>query len=228
MSPARARAIGLVLLGALAASGLVAPDGLRAQPVRGETPLEDLLQITVLDRALVARAARGGSGPRVDLRLGETVLEQHVRGRVGVALTDRRVLAVGTGSAAWQDVTYRAREQLAGAPELGDRVALVVTSLRILGFDGGSGNLVERRLGSRERVEGQALGANVAVVVTDRRALGLSPFAGGFFEAPLSLYEHLEAIEASGNFATVRTSRRLLTFRAPDGVWTEQRRGLGH
>ena len=66
-------------------------------------------------------------------------------------------------------------------PLLGDRVALVVTEQRVLGFDGGSRNLVERRLGPREQVLRTEVAANVAVVVTDRRALGLSPFAGGFF-----------------------------------------------
>jgi hypothetical protein len=220
----RARRLALALALAL----LAPPGGAHARGDRGDTPLEDVLQIAVIDRALVALAAGGGRGPRAALRLGETVLEQHTRGRVGVALTDRRILAVSAGSAAWQDVSYRSAEQVAGAPELGDRVALVVTSLRVLGFDGGSGNLIEQRLGLRERVLAQATGANVVVVVTDRRALGLSPFAGGFFEAPLSLQEAFEGVEASGNLAIVRTSKRLLTFRAPTGLWSEQRLGLGH
>jgi hypothetical protein len=220
----RGRPLALVLvLGFLA---WPVPGHARSAP--GETPLEDVLQIVVADRALLALAARSGSGPRAALQRGERVLAQHTRGRVGVALTDRRILAVGVGSAAWQDVRFRSAEELAGEPQLGDRVALVVTNLRVLGFDGGSGNLVQQRLGTRERVLSQATGANVVVVVTDRRALGLSPFAGGFFEVPLSLYEGFEGVEASGNMATVRTSRRLLTFRAPTGIWAEQRLGLGH
>ena len=45
---------------------------------------------------------------------------------------------------------------------LGDRVALVLTSRRAIGFDGGSGNLVEYRLGPRERLLTNRVGENVA------------------------------------------------------------------
>lgn len=224
MSQRKARAA--LLLPVLVVLG--AATGLAAQVFPGETPLDDVLQIVVLDRELLAVDARGGSGTRESLRLGETVLEQRARGQVGVAVTNRRLLAVGASSGSWQDADFRKDEVLAGGPQLGERVALIFTNRRILGFDGGSGNLVESRLGPREQVLGHAVAANVAVAVTGRRALGLSPFTGGLFEIPLSLYERFEEVRASGNVATVRTSRRLLTFRAPSGAWGEERLGLGH
>jgi hypothetical protein len=210
-------ALGLLLL----ALGTAA-----AQPLPGETPLEDILQILEVDRSLVALDARGGGDTRERLGVGERVLSRSARGQVGVALTDRRILAVTASSAAWQEARYQLREGVAEAPLLGERVALVLTNRRVIGFDGGSGNLVEQRLGPRERVLARAVSGNVAVAVTRRRALGLSPFTGGFFEAPIHADEDVREVDATANVATVRTSRRLLTFRAPSGTWAERWLGL--
>ncbi|MDJ0789472.1 MAG: hypothetical protein QNK05_21920 [Myxococcota bacterium] len=195
----------------------------------GRVPLEDLLQLLVVDRELVALDASGGGRGRTErLRIGENLLERSSRGRVGVALTDQRILAVTASSASWQTEDYHLRERVIDGPFLGDRVALLITNRRVVGFDGGSGNLVERSLGPQERVVARAIGANVAVAVTDRRAMGVSPFRGGFFEIDLRPNETFEGVEAAANLATLRTSRRLLTFRAPSGLWSERRTGIGN
>jgi hypothetical protein len=191
-----------------------------------EVPLADVLEVLVLDRQLVAIDARGGGQRTTPLRLDERVSWTGARGKVGVVLTDQRILAVAVGSAAWQEADRQREETLPQQALLGDRVALVVTSQRAIGFDGGSGNLVESRLGIRERVLSLRAGENAAVVVTDRRALGLSPSVGGFFEAKLSLAEDLESVDAGANLVTVTTSRRVLIFRAPSGSWEERRRTL--
>jgi hypothetical protein len=184
--------------------------------------LADDLEIAVLQRELLSIDARGGGQRSTPLELGERVLWTGTRGRVGVVLTDRRVLAVGTQSAAWQATRYRRTEDQPDGALLGGRVALVATSTRVIGFDGGSGNLVERVLGPGERLIGSAIGQNVAVAVTERRALGLSPFTGGFFVADIALGEKFEEVRAVANSATVVTSRRLLIFRAPSGTWEER------
>jgi len=146
--------------------------------------------------------------------------------QVGVGLTDQRMLAVTTQSAAWQQLGYQRTERPLTSALLGDRVALMVTARRAVGFDGGSGNLVETTLGLRESVLATRVGENVAVVVTDRRAFGVSPFAGGFFEISVLLNERLESVNADSNLATVTTDRRVLIFRAPSGSWEERRRTL--
>jgi hypothetical protein len=212
----------------LAASILltVSTAGLAAAQQPGEVPLADVLEVLLLDRQLVAIDARGGGQKELPLRLEERVLWSGARGQVGVALTDQRVLAVAAGSGAWQQTDRQRDEELPGDALLGDRVAVVVTSRRALGFDGGSGNLVETRLGVRERVLALRAGENVAVVVTDRRALGISPFVGGFFEVKISLVERFESLTAAANLATVTTDRRVLIFRAPSGSWEERRRTL--
>ncbi len=192
-----------------------------------EFEIVDQLQLRELDRALVATSSRGGS-LREELRVGEAVLHRATRGRVGVAITDKRILGVAVGSGSFQSERLRLRERLLEWPLLGARVALVLTNLRVLGFDGGSGNFVEQRLGPRETVVARAIGSSVAVVVTERRALGVSARAGGSFEIDLLASEKELLVEATGNVATVETPRRLLSFDAADGRGRERRIGLGH
>ncbi|MDH3518968.1 MAG: hypothetical protein OEM49_00800 [Myxococcales bacterium] len=195
-------------------------------PPLGEVPLADVLEILQLERELIAVDGARGAQASVALHLGERVLWSGSRGRVGLVLTDQRILAVAVGSAAWQETRYQRSEQLAEDALLGDRVALIVTSSRAIGFDGGSGNLIELRFGPGETLVSARVGESVAVVVTDRRALGLSPSAGGFFESRLQARERVEQVSARANFVTVTTDRRVLIFRAPSGSWSERRLDL--
>jgi len=188
----------------------------------GELELEDVLQVLELDHALLAVDAHGGD-IRIDLEIGEKVLHREARGRVGVAFTDRRLLAVAARSAAWQSERIRIDERLLEAPLLGDRVALFLTNKRALGFDGGSGNLVEHRFGPHEDLTRRAISNSIAVVVTDLRALAVSPFRGGFFAVSLRPDERDAALEITGTIATLTTPRRLLTFDARSGRWRERR-----
>ncbi len=198
----------------------------RAQGVSGEVPLADVLEILIVDRDLLAIDAAGGGQTAARLRLNETVLWKGTRGKVGVIITNERILAVATHSGSWQETDYGRTEQRPESALLGERVALVVTSERVLGFNGGSGNLVEYRLGPREQVVVARAGENVGVVVTDRKALGLSPFLGGFFAIPLNLGDQIEAVTAESNLATLTASRRVLIFRATTGSWEVRSRNL--
>ncbi|MEE2679522.1 MAG: hypothetical protein VX546_13155 [Myxococcota bacterium] len=197
-----------------------------AAPPSLQVPLSDVLEVFLLDRDLIAVDAESGGQLSVPLRLKETLAWSGARGRVGVAITDQRILAAAVGSAAWQVAARQRGEVLPERALLGDRVALIVTSNRAIGFDGGSGNLVETSLGLRERVVDVAVGENAGVVVTDRRALGLSPVAGGFFPIKLDLEERIESVQASANLVNVTTNRRVLLFRTPTGTWEERIRRL--
>ena len=198
-----------------------------AQEGRGAFPLEDRLQLLVRPHSLLAIDGKTGGEREQSLELGEQVLAQGSDGRVGFAVTDRRILAIAVGSGAFQQASFGRGESLATPVALGDRVALFVTNRRVIGFDGGSGNLVETRLGVRENVRRTAVADSVAVVTTTRRALGLSPFRGGFFEVPLGLDETEPELSASSNVATLVTGSRILIFRAATGDWEERRVGLG-
>jgi hypothetical protein len=198
-----------------------------AGDLRGAFPLEDRLQLIVQPRSVLAIDGQTGGQREKSLELGERVVSHGTDGRVGVAVTDRRVLAIAVGSGAFQEARFTRGETLATPVSLGDRVALFVTNRRLIGFDGGSGNLVEARLGPRERIERTAVANSVAVAATARRAFGLSPFRGGFFEVSLGLDEGERSLSATGDIATLSTNKRLLTFRAATGSWEERRLGLG-
>jgi len=198
----------------------------RAQIGPGEVPLEDVLQVLVVDRELLAIDAASGGQTVARLRLDESVLWKGARGKVGVIITDERVLAVATRSAAWQEADYGRTELRPESALLGQRVALALTSDRVLGFDGESGNLVEYRLKPRERVIAARAGDNVAVVITERQALGLSPFVGGFFRVPLKLGDPIEGLAIESNIATLTLGSQLLIFRATTGSWEERSRKL--
>ena len=205
---------------------LLLPTPIGAQLVAGEIPLTDVLEVLVVDRDVLAIDAAGGGQTVARLRLDETVLWKAARGKVGIALTNQRILAAATHSSAWQVMNYRLNEVPPNEALLGDRVALAITSQRVVGFDGGSANLIEYSLGSKERVLAVRTGENVGVVVTDRQALGLSPFVGGFFNTPIGLTERIETVTADSNLATLISKKRLLIFRATSGSWEERERDL--
>lgn len=195
-------------------------------PTSDQLPLGDLLEIVVLEdeRELLAIDAEGGGTSTLRLRLGERVLWRDTRGLLGIVLTDERILGIATRSASWQEVDYARGEDAASVRvDLGDRVALVWTPRRVLGFVGTTSRFSEVSLGPQEELVHTATGANVAVAVTDRRSLGLSPRAGGFFPVRMQLRERLSSVEAGSNLATIRTDTRILVFRGPTGTWEERR-----
>jgi hypothetical protein len=214
---------GWVLLLSLAVGIASAPaQAQRTRFERNEVPLGDLIEIVVLDEELLAVDAEGGGTSTVRRRLGERILWVSTRGLLGVAITDERVLAVGTRGG-WQQVLYERGETPPAGAHLGDRVALVVMRQRVLGFLGNVNRFVETRMGPQDDLRALEVGANVGVVVTEREALGLSPDAGGFFPIRLQLRETIASVVARSNLATVQTDRRVLVFRAPTGTWAERR-----
>lgn len=201
----------------------------RAEHDRGAFPLDDRLQILVRPRSVLAIDGETGGQREEALDLGERITAQGSDGRVGYAISDRRILAISAGSGAFQEARFSRGEALTAPAALADRLVLFVTNRRVIGFDGGSGNLVESRLGPRERVDRTAIANSVGVVVTSRRALGLSPFRGGFFEVSLGLDEAGRSEPtASGDVVTLVTASRILIFRADTGAWEERQLGLGN
>ena len=98
-----------------------------------EFELEDTVAIVSLDRELVAHTpARGSSKQR--LQLGERLIWHGARGRIGFAVTDRRVFGFHSRSG-WSSRRLRVAEASPARPELGSRIALFVTYWwLILGF----------------------------------------------------------------------------------------------
>jgi len=220
-----ARVTVALALGALGAvSGSVPAAAQELQPP--EVELEDVIEVTLIGRDLVAYDLLGSGSPSVRLEIGEEVAWMRASGRVGVVVTDRRLLAVTNANGSWQEERLRVHESRPDRAQLGKRVALVVTDKRLLGFDAGRAAWLTIDIGPNERVRDARVGAQTAVVLTDRTAYGLSPSAGGFFGIAMSVQERVEGVRVGANVATVSTSRRVLVFRAPAGRWTEERRKI--
>jgi hypothetical protein len=205
------------------AAALLLPALARAQRA-DEVPLGDLIEIVVMDDEILGVDAEGGGSSVVRRRLSEPVFWTGTRGRVGVVITNQRVLALAPRSGGWQEAPYERAEPPARDAELGDRVALINLRSRVLGFLGTVGRFVQVRLGPQEDLRAQSVGANVAVIVTSRQAIGLSPEAGGFFPIRLQVHERITDVSARANLATGETDQRVLVFRAPTGTWAERRR----
>ncbi len=200
--------------------------GAEGVPGLNDVPLSQLLEVLVVDREILAFDARSGGQIRKDLRLDERVLWHGTQGEVGVVLTDQRILAINVGSQAWRVVKLQLGEVVPQKALLGDRVVLVVTGRRVIGFGGQPFSLSVKPLGIKEVILAQRVGENVAVVVTNRRAMGLSPHLAGFAEIDLWIRETIESVNAAANLATLRSDRRVLIFRASTRSWEARRLNL--
>jgi len=216
------RVPGLLLAPLLCVLVLATADTRAQRPLNPDEALEDSLEILVLPREIAAVDAFGGGRISERLERGEVVLYTDARGRIGIAITDRRILAVSTRSGFWQATRIRRTEKPPARALLGGRVAVLATEKRALGFVGTSSALVESSLGPREWVLDAVAGQNVAVLVTSRRALGVSARSGGFFELPLRVGEETVSLSALANHVTLQTTNRLLIFRGPGGSWSEE------
>ncbi len=194
---------------------------------RAELPLLDSIDVIVRDRSVLAVSAETGAhASRAKLELGEDVLWVGVRGRIGLVVTNRRLLAISRTAPVWQFVYFKARETMPRSILLGERVGLVATSHHLYGITAAGGLLKKRELSPYETVMDDLVAENLAVIVTDRRLIGLSGFAGGFFEEGIGVHEDLDYASISADFATVATDRRLVVFDAESGDWQSRQLGV--
>lgn len=214
--PAPAR-LALVLAALVAAGGEAG-----AQERRGEPRLTDSIEVVVLPRSVLAVGAGNGSVSE-SLELTERVRSTRSRGDVAIVITDRRILTVGVESSQWSETRIRLGERPDVDVRIGQRIGLLTTSQRLLGFGvPRGGQLVERSIGPNESLLAQRVGDAVAVVVTNRDALGLSAEGGGFVPADLRIHESVESVSVRARSATVRTSQRVLVFDGRSVTWSEE------
>ncbi len=200
-------------------------------PARAQVPLlpDEVERIDVIAierdvRDLFAFDALTGRRSAIRLEIAENVLFQQSRGRVGIVLTDRRVLGVAPGTG-WLETRLLLQEQPAELALVEDRLALVVTNRRALAFVGGGG-WVDELFTPNEHAEAIRAGAAAGVVATNRRALGIAPSLPRFVAESLRVREQLESVSAQDTLVTLRTDRRILVFSAPRAFWSEQKRRL--
>jgi hypothetical protein len=188
-------------------------------------PLSDQIEVVVVDRDVLAIDARGSAERSIRLNLHEQVGFRAARGIVGAALTDQRVLFFAANRG-WLELRWQAGEIPPERVLLGERVALLATSKRIIGFNAESGVAIDERVTPQEPVIDLAIGANTGAAQTSRRLLGLSLTAGSFVEEKIGVNEPVESFEAGANIITVTTPRRILIFRSTGASWEERSRRI--
>jgi hypothetical protein len=198
----------------------------RAQVGLFPTEIErvDVIAIERDRRDLFAFDSVTGRRATIRLELGEEILFEASRGRIGLVLTDRRALGVAPG-VDWRELGYRLQERVPEIALVDDRIAMVLTDRRVLGFVS-RGVWIEESLSPHESAEALRAGVAVGVVVTNRRALWLAVGRERFVTIDLQVRESLESVNARDTLVTVRTNRRILAFSAPNGIWSEQKRKI--
>ena len=192
----------------------------------GDVVLEDVIEVQVLDREVFAFDALGSGRIRLRLDEDEKVLWTGSRGRVGIAITNRRLLGASPEASFWREADLRLAETVPDQALLGGRVALALTQQRALAFAARTAKWVAAEIGPQEEVLLHRAGESTGLVITPRRALGFSANLGRFFEIKLRIHETIEDVRAGAQVATVTTSQRILVFRSPTGVWGEEKRPI--
>jgi hypothetical protein len=188
-------------------------------------PLSDQIEVVVVDREVVAIDAEGSGDRSAELSLRESVGFHAARGIVGAALTSERALFF-SANRGWLSLRWLPGEQVPERVLLGERVALLATSKRVIGFNAESGIAVDESIGRSESVHDLAVGANAGAALTSRRLLGLSLGSSRFIEEKIGVNEPVESLDAGANIITAKTPRRLLIFRATGASWEERPRRL--
>ena len=147
------------------------------------TPVLDLIDVIVRRREVIAidPSTRGGTR-RAPLMVGEKVLWSGARGKVAIVVTDRRLLGITTAHGSWRALRFKIHESEPHAILLGDRVALVLTSMRAIGLSSGGKGFAESLIGTTESPYDVVVGDNVRRLhhgPTCRRAVGLLPALRG-------------------------------------------------
>ena len=186
-------------------------------------PVEDMIDIHVAKDTVVA-VKKGVAVSEKDLKLNEKVRWQGSRGYIGAVLTSERLLAVSRSLSGWIELDLQLAEEQSGRlPEilLSDRLLLMTTKKRLVGFDGETNHLAVMDIPLHEQVVDRAIDAYVAVVITTGRVFGLARGAGSFIEEPFKRNEAVLSVDTSAYNASIRTTRRLLIFKSSGAYWRE-------
>ena len=177
------------------------------------------VSVRVLDRDLVAIEHGAENAHALALEPGERVLSHEARRNIGIAVTDRR-LAGYTAASGWTERRLRVAEATPSRADLGERVAVFLTSQRVIGFDG---HWREANFGPHEGVLRLSLDSDAVVVVTHVRVLAMTTTSNGFHSIAIREEEHVEDVYAGANGSEVRTAERILTFASS---WSEVQRRI--
>ena len=132
---------GTSLLRKLAACGLLL---LGMSAVVAEEVVEKSLYLVVEDDRIIASNVQTGQFFDFDFSAKEEVQQQIVANGVAIVVTNQRYAGIGVFSSGWQSIRRIAGEKVISA-EAQDYSALIVTSDRVLAFNGKTGSWSDRK-----------------------------------------------------------------------------------
>ena len=185
-----------------------------------EEEIEDLIDLFESKSKIIA-IIEGKKTVSFELQPKEKVLWSGSEGYLGAFLTNRHFFVISTSSPVWHALPLKSDESEKGAASLSPHIALLVTGIRIIGFDASSNRFIEVQLPIHDELIAAEVEKYVAVVITSSRAFGLAAETSTFNEIHFRVGESMEAMKLSPSKATVRTSHRLLTYEANGATWNE-------
>lgn len=179
----------------------------------------DYLQIRIAADEIVAVRNRLPA-VAVELEFDERVLIDRIRGRVGAVLTNLRFLAISTQSPDWLELRLDIKEAFSGVVTVSQRMGLLLTADRAVGFDEGSRALVTYAIPLGEEVRGREAAFDVVAFATARRAVVLARGDDRFRAVEFEVAETFRSLAVTTGLVAVETSKRLLAFRTSSRTWS--------
>lgn len=180
---------------------------------------KEYLQLQINENRILAFS--GKKPPvSVDLDVGEEVRSHEEEGYVGAVLTNRRFLAISSLSGEWLSEPLLLGEENIGDITVGEKVAMLVTERRVVGFTYRRDRFVKYQIPVGDLVIAKDAGENYGVVVMSDRAAGLSSETGDFNEIIFDIDETFRSLETATTFATIDTDLNIYSYRGSSGTWS--------
>jgi hypothetical protein len=125
----------------LAACGLLL---LGTSTAAADEAVEKSIYLVVEDDLIIASNVQTGQFFDLDFSAKEELLQQVVANGVAIVVTNQRYAGIGVFSGGWQSIRRIAGESIISA-EAHDYSALIVTSDRVLAFNGKTGSWSDRK-----------------------------------------------------------------------------------
>ncbi|HKJ98127.1 MAG TPA: hypothetical protein VJ959_04335 [Desulfotignum sp.] len=189
------------------------------QDLYEEDLYEEYLQLQRNENRILAFSGRKPS-VAVDLEIGEKVRLSEEKGHVGAVLTNKRFLAISSMSGKWVSEPLISGEVNTAGLTVGEKVAMVVTDRRIIGFTPMKEGFIAYDLPIGTEVRARDAGENFAIVAMSERAVGLSSETGNFRDIEFDIGESFTFLEMATTLALVHTEDNIYAYRGASGTWS--------
>lgn len=179
----------------------------------------EYIQLQVSERGVLAFPDRHPSAA-VDLETGEDILLSEEKGYVGAVVTNRRFLAISSLSGKWLSEPLEHGEENNADLKLGEKIAMLITDKRVIGFTFSGEGFVEYDLPFGSDIAAEDAGENFGIVAMRDRAVGLSSETGRFREMEYEVGETFESLEMATTLALVYTEDNIYSYRGSSGTWS--------